>query len=255
MTLFRLGALREVMKEWDGPVAVAVYIEYKADTEQAGSCESKVTQYMKEAVAELWPSVDAAPPVSVSFLYTAFDIPDAACVVKQSGKSPEDSQSHDDAGHAAGESSPHTSYHAGSREYGSPSIPQRLYNRMQRNLLEAWQQGGSSQSPPDSMPQVGHNPTPVKSVWHFKRGGTKVMVSSRPWKQVYDEFYPVNALRNLAWEQVRAHCVENMQSTVVLRLVAYALSWFHIVAVPGLAAIPCWVCLENTCVLRVFDSS
>lgn len=177
------------MKEWDGPVAVAVYIEFQSGTDTAASCENDVMQYMKEAVSEMWTDLDSAPPVSVSFLYTTYEIPGAACDLKLSG------------GDATGGDA--TASQGGQTEYGSPSIPRRLYNRFQRNLLEAWRQGDSSWQTSDSIPQKGSTPTPVKSVWHFRaKGGTRLMVSSRPWKQVYDEFYPVNALRNLAWEQV-----------------------------------------------------
>ena len=192
------------MREWDGPVAVAVYIEYQAGTEQAGSCEGKVMQYMKEAVAELWPSSDAAPPVSVSFLYTAFDIPDAACAVTLSEKSTPAStgvseEARTDESHVSGDAT----YQPRNRDYGSLSIPHRLYNKFQRTLLDNGLEGGATWKVPDSVPQGGHHPTAVKPVWHFRgRGGTKMQTSSRPWKQVYDEFYPVNALRNLAWQQV-----------------------------------------------------
>lgn len=199
------------MREWDGPVAVAVYIEYQAGTEQARSCEGKVTQYMKEAVVELWPSTDAAPPVSVSFLYTAFDIPDAACAVTLTGKTSPDPLTVDEvrSGGASSILSADATYQASDRDYDSPSIPHRLYNKFQRTLLDNGYQGGATWRVPDSTlssqqgAQADAAHPAVKPLFHFrKRGGTKMPVSSRPWKQVYDEFYPVNALRNLAWQQV-----------------------------------------------------
>lgn len=212
------------MQEWGGPVTVAVYIEYKASTEAADACERKVMQYIRETVAELWPSLEAAPATSVSFLYTSYDMPEAACDVELSGSVPAaDSHPQPQAGAAQ-----HDSELQQITDSGPHSLPQRLVtNHQQRSLQGAKRKPGSVQQGHSSKPA---KPPPLKPVWHFRvRGGSMLKAPSRPWKELYDEFYPVNALRNLAWEQV---CIYRV---VLLN------SWLGVpVLYPYVFTITCW---------------
>jgi hypothetical protein len=47
-------------------------------------------------------------------------------------------------------------------------------------------------------------PVGLKDVWHMQQynSGQLPMLTKRSWRDTYNDFYPVNALRNLAWSQV-----------------------------------------------------
>jgi hypothetical protein len=245
------------MREWAGPVSAAVYIEYKADAAEARACENKVTDYMEKIVSELWPRAEAAPAISISFLYAKFDLPDANCNFRDPNEvatgpnshaqgtqraSPENNFKEKEQGQEpsaqlqqqgdGSRSGPSSFGMRAAKPWGSPSIPRRLYNRFQRHLRDSddvdddvdlgWPQETSSPQGATGTHNITQPEEPIiKPVWHFHpnaKGATKLLVSERPWREVYDEFYPVNALRNLAWEQVwHVLLVSTCYSVVVIQ--------------------------------------
>ena len=89
MSFCRLGALKEAMREWNGPVTVSVYIEFPGLSPEADSCEAKVKQFVQETVENLWPGLARAPPISVSLLYASQPVPEAKCDVQLTGEQPQ----------------------------------------------------------------------------------------------------------------------------------------------------------------------
>lgn len=188
MLMCRLPALRLAMKEWRGPVALTVYIEYLANTDDAEHCTERVSQYLSHEIDMIWPA-PALPAVSVSFMYTAFRLKRAACDVPTATS-------------AKIQGSPTRNTVAvvsGIRQdalWGAPRIAGHVMRRFGVSLLS---------SGPALVADAGGGPS-VTPVWHFHPQSRfhDLPVGSRPWQEEYAEFYPVNALRNLAWSQVRS---------------------------------------------------
>jgi hypothetical protein len=185
------------MQEWGGPVSVAVYIEYKADTPYASDCKETVVAFMRSAVDSIWGSASNAPPISVSFLFAAFDLPDANCDIAGIESGGPRKREVSDNSHEEFAAQVVSDGGAKSHLYELPSVPRHLRNRFERILQTEAEEHGSRGS--DS-----GNGQAIKPLWHMHPHTvrTQMHLPERPWKDIYDEFYPVNALRNLAWKQV-----------------------------------------------------
>lgn len=182
----RLPALQLAMKEWNGPVAITIYIEYKAATAEAVRCTQQVTEYLNQGIKHIWSS-GAAPAVSVSFMYTAFRLGRASCNV------PATEPTEVQGGHTRA-TSEFVAKAATSAEYGKTRIPNYILRRFSHSLL-------STELPTVTVPGGGPSVSPA---WHFhpRTLHHDIPVGARSWQEEYAEFYPVNALRNLAWSQV-----------------------------------------------------
>lgn len=183
----RLVALQLVMKEWGGPVALTIYIEYLADSAEGSLCAQQVTEYLEQQIQRIWPAPGAAPAVSVSLMFAVSPLDHASCKVPAS-------EPHEIQGGHTRATSEFVTNLGQATDYGKPRTPSYILRRFSRSLL-------ITEMPPVTDPGGGPALLPA---WHFHPRSLyhDVPVGSQPWQQEYAQFYPVNALRNLAWSRV-----------------------------------------------------
>lgn len=174
------------MKEWNGPVALTIYIEYMAATAEAAHCTKQVTDYLNRGIHHIWSSA-AAPAVSVSFMFTAFRLRHASCNVP----APEPPEVQGGHTRATSEFVAEVSHIS---EFGKTRVPNYILRRFSHSLLSTELR---------TVTDLGGEMS-VSPAWHFhpRSQHHDIPMGSRPWQEEYAEFYPVNALRNLAWSQV-----------------------------------------------------
>lgn len=181
------------MKEWNGPVALTIFVDYLGDSQEAHDCAGRITQYLHNTFATLWPVPGATPAISVSFLYTAFAMDDAACAVPASSTP---------AGAATAATrkvaARRTAVAIGDDTYRDSESNGVLWSphTLLRRLLGAVGDASRITDP-------GGGPA-VTDAWHYwpHKRVHRLRAPDEPWQLVYDAYYPVNALRNLAWSQV-----------------------------------------------------
>ena len=251
-----------VVKEWRGPVTVAVYIPFPSVSPAARACRDAVIAFIEDNVLPGWPDGVVAPPLTLSFLHAQAAAEDAACGIPTAPVAdpvpaadpvpgadpitpkPQPTGLIDDLpvfggdGDAAGGTV--QGFFAGdaaaeaqqARRFGATTVPRHVANQFESARAEAAVRrlagdGGAgghrglaaeSKTDENGLPH-GHPDatTTAKGArrWSESPGLTPVwraqpqskgmlpVVTKKPWREVYDGFYPVNALRNLAWQQVR----------------------------------------------------
>lgn len=213
MAVCRLQSLALFVREWNGPVTVTMYIEFRPGTKPAAACKAAIIDWFQRAYTRLWPEEGTEPPLSVSLMYTVFpltnttcDIPTSLPLRRQDDRVRTLSVAHDD--QEILEESARVGDVAGLR--GDVEAGSRRETR-DANGGVLWQPGRSwggnrrLQAPEDySLITDPGGGAAASDVWHYwpNRWWHRMRGPEGPWQDEYDRYHPVNALRNIAWSQV-----------------------------------------------------
>lgn len=169
--LCRLPALRLLHEQWQGPISAAVFIPYPATTDDGETCRDSVLAYLNAILpdTETGEEQDVAAPLAVSLLYATDTSSSASCKVARAQRRAL-LTSQNTRSQKVSRAARLTSRKRGKREY------------------IAWSEAAGMA--PVWRPQPQHTASVVPT-------------THQPWLQLYNSFYPVNTLRNLAWKQVR----------------------------------------------------
>lgn len=189
-----------MVEQWGGPVSVAVYIEYPASSAEAQHCRDAVTHYCESRLLALRRAAGTARPFVLTFLHARKAASGAACAVPSALPSPS---------------------FWGRRLAGAVSGARRRLTLQRHAAPEAWRSSPagrlgrlahfvSSDLPPQHLGAATLQPSAATSAfagrfWKLRPTMKQNAVfSEQPWAEAYADLYPVNALRNAAWQQVRA---------------------------------------------------
>jgi hypothetical protein len=198
--VYRLPKFKHVVEQWGGPVSVAVYIEFPSTSSEAQRCRDAVRHFVDTLLLGPLQKSGAAQPFVLTFLHARKVAAGAECdlpappKVSFWGRKLSQLVS---GGLRAAERIPASGQHSGEAWRSSPA------GRLGRLAHFVSNPAPQQLSGTVVQPSAAHQAA-AGSFWKM-RPGTKqnVLFTKRPWADVYAEQYPVNALRNAAWRQVR----------------------------------------------------